>query len=336
MMDFVIEKPKPKLVSTNRGVGFSRSMSFLNRTGTGIKVSFANGHCVTIPPVNSTVVDGVFYVTVEYDIRNGCSLQELEKSISEAEYKVLVGGLTTNRSNPVLEYELKPIDTLSSGKAIYLDELNVTLSSSAVAGFVYPTNLDKAATAMGDGHDKNFELYIMSVDSLGLKTGEFVRYGEFVFELNHTPATGLPDGIYIATRCNGEELIVNRYELDAEIRGFKMFRSRRDAMEYNFELSDDQIAIEKARLAQSKIELEKELVTAKQKLSDMTLENSQRERDLNAHYEREKRKIEREAMERKDEYEYRSQLRKDSSESIKWLPSIIAALGAAVTIFSKV
>lgn len=327
-MDFVTINPTPKVNPRHVGGQFKKTVFFLNHSGVDIKVNYPNGEHVTIPTRLEQISRRIFEIHVEYEIDQGCSIHTLKELLGEKEYELVEQQLPSNRKMVRFKYEVTDINLIESGKGLYLESLSMALTPAYTVGNQYPTGIEGA-------NDSNcFELKVVVVDHSGIIEGHYVKFLDYVFEASHAVGTGLGDGIYLMSKFRGESKIT-KYDLTPDNGPVRVFRSLEVAKAFEgAEALAERLQFEKEALAYKRLELETELADRKAKHEeDKNAQDLEFRRQINE-LEQEKKRMEtkykNEELSRKDYYEQRSHVRKDTSEASKWLPAIIGALGAII------
>tara|TARA_Y100001956_G_scaffold26818_1_gene26632 strand:+ start:1561 stop:2556 length:996 start_codon:yes stop_codon:yes gene_type:complete len=329
-MDFVTINPTPKVNPSHVGGQFKKTVFFLNHSGLDIKVNYPNGEHVTVPTRVDQVARRIFEIHVEYEIDRGCSIHTLKEALGEKEYDLVEQQLPSNRKLVRFKYEVTDIDVIESGKGLYLEMLSMALTAGSTVGNCYPTGVEGAK-------DSNcFELKVVVVDHSGIIDGHYVKFLDYVFEAAHSVGTGLGDGIYLMSKFRGEAKII-KHELLPETGPVRVFRSLRAAKQFEgAEAVAERLQYEKESLALRRVELERELSESKAKFDEdknrQELEHRQQINKLEQEKKRMETEFKNDELSRKDYYESRSQVRKDSSEMSKWLPAMITAMGAVISL----
>lgn len=327
-MDFVTINPTPKVNPSHVGGQFKKTVFFLNHSGVDIKVNYPNGEHVTVPTRLEQISRRIFEIHVEYEIDQGCSIHTLKEVLGDKEYELVENQLPSNRKTVRFKYEVTDINVIESGKGLYLESLSMALTPAQTAGNRYPTGVEGA-------DDSNcFELKVVVVDHSGIIEGQYVKFLDYVFEATHASGTGLGDGIYLMSKFRGESNIT-KYELLPENGPVRVFRSLQVAKAYEgAEALAERLQYEKEALALKRVELESELADSKviheQEKNAQDLEYRRQLNELEQEKKRMETRYKNEELSRKDYYDSRSHVRKDTSEASKWLPAIIAAMGAIV------
>lgn len=327
-MDFVTINPTPKVNPSHVGGQFKKTVFFLNHSGVDIKVNYPNGEHVTVPTRLEQISRRTFEIHVEYEIDQGCSIHTLKELIGDKEYELVEKQLPSNRKLVRFKYEVTDINVIESGKGLYLESLSMALTPSYTVGNHYPTGVEGA-------DDSNcFELKVVVVDHSGIIVGHYVKFLDYVFEATHAVGTGLGDGIYLMSKFRGE-LKITKYELLPDSGPVRVFRSLQVAKSFEgAEAIAERLQFEKEASALKRVELERDLADQKAKYEQeknrQDLEFRQKLNELEQEKKRMETEYKNEELSRKDYYDQRSHVRKDSSEAYKWLPAIITATGAIV------
>lgn len=327
-MDYSIVNPKPvRSFDTTRRGQFKRSVTFENRSGMDIKVTYPTGEYVSIPTTKEQLIDETFNIYVTYEINSGCSLSSLREALGDREYDLIKDGLATSRKEIVLEYMVTDLEGISSNNGVFINNLSLSLTSATLSGPQYPTNLDNNLPASNN----SFDLKIVVVDPSGVIAGQYMRFLHFVIPLQHTTGTCLPEGIYLLSKHKDDQH-AERFDLLDDVELFRIFRTRSAAEAFEpAYASSELLALEKEKAARERLEYEREMSQSKAELENEKNRLDLMYKERNAELDFQKREYEHttklKEIERKDFYEVRSHVRKDTTEVTKWLPAVITAVG---------
>lgn len=326
-MQFIKVNPRPTVSHNHGAVQFKRSISFLNYSGESIKVTYPNREYVNIPAIVESMQRGYVDILVDYDVYHGTSLYSLKDQIDKKEYEIVSSQLSSGVNSFQLTYRVDDISTLFEGNGIYVEVLGLSLMTATTPGWKYPEFDLRAASE----HEATLSLKIVVVDSCNMLEGHWLRMLDLVMPIRRSTRTALPDGIYMMVTTT-EDQQVRRYELLEDIKPFNLYPTQQTALDAADDRSQiELLQLERDRLAFAKVEAERENLRIKSELEQQKLLDDTRAKRLQYEHEEERRDAERKHKDaeyhRKEHFESRSSIRKDTSEGLKWLPAIIGAAG---------
>lgn len=326
-MEFIKVNPRP-VISYNHGQAqFKRSISFLNHSGEHLKITYPNREYVNIPPIREAMQGGYVDVLVDYEVYHGTSLYSLKDQIDKKEYEIVSTQIQNGINSFQLTYRVSDMTPIFNNNGIYVEVLGLSIMSVSVAGWRYPEFDLRAASEK----EATLSLKIVIVDSSNLLSGHWLRMYDLVMPVRRSLRTALPDGIYMMVTTTIDQH-VKRYELLDEIRPFNLYPTQQYAIDAKDDRSQiEMLLLEKERLAMDKVTAERENLRIKAELEQQKVFDETRAKRLQYEHEEERRLAEKEHKDaeyrRKDHYDTRSHIRKDTTEGLKWLPALIGAAG---------
>lgn len=248
----------------------------------------------------------------------------------------------------VIEYTFTEQDLAGHGDIFYHDELDTLFKfGDEPFDLAHPhspqgrqESLEQAAEAIRD--EKGFVFWIEIIDNLQKYGERFFSICNQVYKVTPRPDKNRPDGLYIVSsrptngRINSTEIQSRTYSLDniekelgiystyelAQTHGDVAGQRKREMMD-----KEHLFAQQKQEWAAEKLKLEREAEDRNRLLREAEAERAaaqQQMKDLRMHQEH---LAEIQRIQMKEKFEERSAERKDASEFIKFLPSILAAIG---------
>lgn len=333
-MNFQEQRPSFELSALPIYRQLSKTIVYENRTDREMTVFTSNGDSIIIAPNQETVPLMEFAIYVHYEARGRVNLAGLKGALSDADYEKLKEAIGATGGKATLKYVVKDFTAFLHGEGIYLPNLSIALLEGVHRDYVYPkTNIPIAV----DGAKARMNISV-SVVNLPIDSARpyYVRFLSSVVELNPIKSSIFEPGIYVVVEADGAKKI-ERFDLTDTCSPFRVFRSRQMAEEFQWEdSSPEYIAMKRSQLALEMARLDEETTARK---NEAEIEHRRRLDDLTAKKEElglmrreQESEIKLSTERQKLHYEERSYARKDTSESLKWLPAIIAG-GAAIFSF---
>lgn len=267
--------------------------------------------------------------------------QAVESQIADNPY----GGLTITVDYPITLEALQ-----QRGGAVYYSELDTVVSIlSARDTPFHPFSdhgaIQQAMNGAGVTSKQNGFVYNLDVvDNHGRFGTRFLNIGGSVYRIDTRKDFTRRDGIYLTTsgNCEGElgggMPVARRICFDKGVPALCLYRTYDEASAYG---DEETVRKRVEQLAEQKtLLLKRELQDQKQQHDLEKLESERKLREEAAEQERASQRLKREREEFdlvletrraqvKDSYDVRAYERKDNSETVKYLPSLIVGVGAA-------
>lgn len=374
-VSFEVDNATPAGTDNLRGHGyFNIEQEYFNGLSKPVTVVDRNGMQVTIPPgFNPAHRDFVIRLKVTFgrDVKvnidrllsgTSVSAKALAETIQEGSVQFRHG-----ERRHSMDYHITLEDIESRGGSIYLSNLDRVVST--LHGHLIPLHPHSEAAIRNRLVEEDptvnevdsFGYSLRIVDSQGLYGDRYVNINNQVYKVPISRSAAMPDGVYLTSSgpvtgdYNLVKPISKRYgfeEADVELR---LYRTAEEARTLGDVLSEKekelkQLAVEikerEQRLKEEKLSREHEFELLKQRLDqERAEEDAQRKREETRLQQRQLRLKEEiselehrrnmENLRQKDYYENRSLERKDSSEVVKFLPSLVMGAVALFAVFSK-
>jgi hypothetical protein len=254
----------------------------------------------------------------------------------------------THELRCVVEYTFTETDLNNNGGLFYHDELD-TMFKFGVEPFdvAHPHSVDGRQAAVVEAAEKiqdthGFVFWVEIIDNLGKYGERFVSICNQIYKIVPKRDKNRPDGLYIVSskpsngRITSTDIQVRAYSLDniekelgvyatyelAQTHGDIAGNRKREAQEREHEF-----AREKHEWQQEKLAMEREAEERKRTIAEMEAQRSATEIQMKELRNQQEHLSEMQKMQMKDKYEERSAERKDASEFIKFLPTILSAVG---------
>jgi hypothetical protein len=299
------------------------------------------------------VLDGV-------DDSSSIVLQKLKQALKESDEKL---GLYA-RANLVLDHPITLEQLQAHGRSVYHHETDCVVSMLPIAYVPAHPHSEEgrslkmmAETPVKVGGE-SFGYCVEIVDNTGRFGDRFINIANQVYRVRTKRDPERRDGIYIGSSDpDAGELFtgsysVNRIPLDSpDHEKFGIYRTFEDArhlgdltqaqkmslasVEYATAQVKKELEQTKQQYAKEMAELEHQLKLSEAREKEADLRRARREAELDEERKRAEHLLALERLRLKDRYEERSQDRKDRSEMVKMLPTIIVGIGAAIPIIMK-
>lgn len=347
-------------VSDNTKAAWSpleKTVSYYNHLTDDVTVVGRDGIPFRIP--SSGRRDNTVQVRVTYSIDS--SIQVDPNSVfyhhgsNTAEGKALKSAIAAMEENPThgkktfsLNYTVTRDDIVRNGGILYLAELDLVINATKEEWkALHPYSdaatryqLIEAETNVNNTERFGYSLYIVSND--GRFKDKYVNIGGCVYRVPSTKNQSLRDGVYLCSTGPVENdattpmPIALHYEFEAARDKLKLYDSAEEAEKLGDQLAEREKEIKELQvkfreleheLKIERMEFEQEIEEKKREYERISMERQREHSGLE--HERAMR-----GMRDKEYYETRSLARKDSSEVVKFIPSIITGtLALAVLIF---
>lgn len=338
--------------------------SFVNNTGVSITLYWRNGLQFELAPEpnprNSTLVVR-HHITVRpagykpmlnflatINEQSSTELQQIREAFrSKLENNFHKGG------EVVLDYSVSLRELEELGGAVYFSEIDSVIALSTVQEKIYHPYSeegrlhDVALGAPAQKTDAGFAYFVTIIDNTGMVGPRFININRKVYQVKPKKDPRKRDGIYIVsshslsgTSTNGK--IEKRHYPFGKEEELGLWETYEQALE-----GGDPSAAVKRELAEKeenikRLNLERQEADQRNAMELARVQQETRERE--AVLEQERAKMEREKAEAEfrekqrraelsDYYERRSYERKDHSEGLKFLPTLLIGLGAVAGIF---
>lgn len=336
----------------------SRTVEYSNCLTTDVQIAMRDGQPFTIPR-HANAKGRAFIVSVSYKVAgdvyiddlpmlaDGCYSQELkliQKSLETCE-AASRGYVNMGLRDKVytIEYRYSEDDLLNNGGAVYLQEIDLTLSINPNVDVRHPYAAASAPWSLienelnyGDLNRFNYSIYIVSNNKA--ISDRFINVHNKVYRVPVIQNHSLRDGIYLCSTAPLEKSSVGSplpkidavYDYEEGESVLRLFKTVEEAR-----INGD----EEHRRAQEIKDLTLELKRAERKHKEQMadLERTLKESEMKRQEERIEMedRYERRKQERKDHYDERSHSRKDTSEIFKYLTVFLSAVLTALGIFQK-
>lgn len=344
--------------------------TFGNNLSVPVTVHMRNGLKFVVPP-DPTMEHNTFVVRVHIRITPQ-AFQNVVRALHELSHhdskhvEVLTRAFNAATSNNMwkggeltLDYDLTLEQLRQLGGTVYLSDVDYVVSLESIETPIYHPHSEKGRlqqvvldsplqhpdiqreTPLGLGYS------IIMIDNQGKNGSRYINIGNTVYRIVPRRDFSKKDGIYIvsnnsmSSKMGGGAFESRYFELENAEERLGLYRTPDEA-----EYGGDKTIAAKEGLAKAQAELE-QLKAERQKaeekngIAKAALEAQIREREVELTKEREaiaKERAEREHQEnvrRKelaDYYEQRSYERRDTSEGLKFLPSLLIGLGALFSV----
>lgn len=352
-------------LSGGRGRGFSPieyRVSYLNQLSSDVTIVWRSGFSFTIPPDLSSLnrrfitrLEISIHPTVKVDIHR--LLHAIESSSNSALIAMRDAIDTQMTDNPyggvmlTIDYPISEEELRNHGGAVYYSELDEVISILPVSETPLHPYSDRGQIYRGAGEydivskQNGFVYSLVVVDNYSRYGERYLNIAGQVYNVKPCRDFTRRDGVYLMTSgaCEGSlggtAPAARRVDLDSAEKALCLYRSFEEAKIHGTEEAvRKRIEME---LEHRTTVLKTQATESKQLYELEKLEKEKEQRQNEEERERHKRELERirgeaelaselRRMEIKDQYEVRSHVRKDSSETLKVLPTLAVGLGAAV------
>lgn len=339
------------------------SIAFHNQTDRPVVVSWRNGLKTVIPgninfrsPAFTVKVTMEFIGDVKENVKrilsvvNDDSPVELIQMRKSLESQTFTYGQKTLRLFLDYPIDLDKVDAL--GGSTYCHELDLMLSTlTEQEALPHPYSEEGRrrrllADVPADFNKATFGFYVRLVDNTGTIGVKYVNYADHIYRVDPIKDPTMRNGVYIvATQPSitdlSEKFVKDKYYpcTPEAFRTLGLYDTYADAASFGdrqtskkSELIDleHRVQVSKQEAEQLRIKLQLE---AQVRAADAARAEDERRR-LEAELKTERDRIEHlmtlERLRKRDEYEERSANRKDSSDALKIIPTIIIGVGSAI------
>jgi hypothetical protein len=352
--------PKGILDGRTRNTPVEYREAFINNLGVPVTMLWRNGLKFVLPPEpdinHNTLVIRVF-ITVRASAYRGVVdfLSQLadnatpELKVFQEAFTISANGNFWQGGEVVLDYAVSLTQLKELGGTVYFSEVDKVLSLEPVSEHIshpYSDEGRKHQVLMENPlelDEQGFGFSVQMVDNAGLCGLRYLNISKQVYKVTPKKDIRKRDGIYIVSNHsmsskggNGEfETRYYSFESAEDVLG--LWRTYEDAL-YSGDLS---LANKKelARLEQNVAEMRLEKQGVEQKHALELIERDKELKRVTALAEEESARVAKERaefeykesvkrQELKDHFEERSHVRKDQSEGLKFLPTLLVGLGA--------
>lgn len=346
----------------NLNVGLSLGYEIINGLSVPIVIATRDGLKYTLPPAYGAHGNVLTIISNRRWAHNGeCRTDELYDS-KDPEAKTILDSIVATISGSVGRYrqaavrtEISLNDFRGSGDTLYLQTLDLVISTLRPDRVLHPHSargreLAQIRDTPGAGLQEAASLVIRIVDNHNRFGSKYMNLNGEVFCVPAAVEPNMEDGVYVIRSGISEgaqstqEPSVTRYEFTEAQESLGLYDTVHEArslgntekqLEAQHQLELKRVRNDELELKNHKLRLERELHNVQQELQ---LSKQRYEEAKNAYdqdlmgQKRETERLNHElnmaSMRRKDYYEERSHDRKDGSEMLKYLPVVIAGIGA--------
>jgi hypothetical protein len=341
-------------------------LTYLNHTNHPITVEWRSGlKCVLRPEPNFETNKLIVRVEITIHPQVKLDIQRVLSAVTDAasaEMKAMRTSFNLSLKAGhygsivmILDYSLTVEQLRQFGGSVYYHEVDCVFSLLSLEHS--PPHPHSPAgrnlcliDADGDGNMTGFRYSIEIIDNAGKFGDRYLNIGNKVYRAPAQKDHERRDGVYVVSnepvegQIEMSERKVQLYSFEQAKEQLGLYRTPEEAMNLG-DVSqakkeellnlEHQIQVEKAELARERQQHEKEMLD-----KEKALKEAEEARDRNARVidemrseQEHRQKLERERV--KDYYEDRSYERKDSNETLKFLPTLILGIGAAVAAVFK-
>lgn len=293
-----------------------------------------------------------YFSTLSEDVTGAL---ELFRNVYLKVYEDVYKPFQRNDLRCVIEYVFTERDLMETNGVFYHDELD-TLFKFGDEPFEVPHPHSFAGRKLAGEHNANelrekhgFIFWVEIIDNLGKYGDRYLSICNQVYKIVAREDKNRPDGLYIVSskptngKINPNEVSTKYYRFEDVEKELGIYPTYEQALSYGDvaltrkrELAELEHAIalerqefqrEKSHHEREKLHYEAELEDKNRRLKDMEYERSLHARSMEDLRGQQNTLLEMERLRLKEMYERRSSERKDASEFIKFLPSILAAVG---------
>lgn len=238
---------------------------------------------------------------------------------------------------------------VDAGGCLYNPDFDIMVSVlDDAAGVTHPYSIPATRrqilineSNINDTDKFGYSIYIISND--GAMGDRYVNINGEVFLVPSSRNNSLRNGIYLcssspmSTEAKRMMPRIHHYSYEEGVEKLKLFKSRDEAATYGDVFSEREREIEEralniknteADLKERKLKLEQELIEGKRKLEEMEHDRKRQQSELEH-----ERSIK--SLREKDYYESRSNTRKDSLETVKFVAVIVPSILSLITLWFK-
>lgn len=335
---------------------FETRISYLNYSGEEVKVACRNGLKFSIKS-NTAFGRKDFIIRVEMYMSETTKLEILNQVNNATdrdsdELKVMKQFIDQSTMNKelgqyemILEYPVELDDIKRKGGVAYIEDCDVMLGVGVSTKVL--THPHSSEGRIRDSFvepllTEGFSSDYVFVENSGKINKLFLRLGNKVFTLNAVKDNSREEGVYI--RNSEESNIVTKVDLSDDLLNYGIYKTYLEANDLNKEVMDMKYKNELATIENELKGKNIELTRIRGELDKQKIEYDKNKIELEAKYQQELRQLDLEMKKNellqaerknsvKDYYEERSYQRKDSSEWMKMLPTVIVGIGSILLAF---
>lgn len=338
---------------------------YLNYTGQPLVMGYRNGVSMSLP-ARAHRHNASFIIRQEMEISNNLKHEVRNRLIANEgiqsqdfiNFKELfLEGYRTQHHSVILKFqqEVYRSDISNAGGSIYLVESDIILSTSQDNIPLHPLSLEALSRPMRREGTSESGVSVTIVDNQGQIGPRYVRLLGKVIACKPIKDPFRLDGVYVSYQGLVEKShenaknYIERIEPSA-IQGINwIFRTYAEActapegeamitheikeLDLKGKKIGAEASVDKSEHEKERLGLERENFRLKQEMEESEHRRKQFENELERRYQREDHLSKMEALRQKDYYEDRSYSRKDSSEWLKAVPTLVVGLGAALVAF---
>lgn len=358
----LIESPAHQY-SVHEHFDLSIQTKYLNYSGRTIRMGTRNGVVYDIPPradrhrqefivrqeihMSDNIKSAVRDRLINHDGIESEDLKSFKKLFMDA-YRDQERGVTLK-----FDYLVTPAEIIHQGGCIYITELDIILSTKQDSIPLHPFSLEAMSiTHKGVRTITEAGLGVVLIDNNEMIGPRFTRIMGKVVRVDPIRNSLKPDGAYVSYRGIMEtaqdsvrDVIDFIPVAELEEAGW-LFRSYAEArhslereVEVNFELKELEVegkrlaaesSVKKGGIDLEKLTLEQSNATLQRELEESERQRKLAETEMQRRFDQEDHRTKLEQLRTKDYYEEKSNTRKDTSELVKFIPSLLLGAGAAI------
>lgn len=343
---------------------FSVKKSFINSTTLAVTIQERIGLSISLPAMPTLDFNNVFIVRLELnfhsvireqvkrtlsalDERSSSELQVLKKSFIIRAKDQPNGSVTVH-----LDYILTLDEIKTHGGTIYLKEVDTVISIKPPGQETnHPSNIENYHEVMRNNLSESKTTFNYNVDiidnngSIGVK---YIRINNSVYKIMPRVDMVMPSGIY----CKGNSLVKNNVDdgnvveriiTPEEYCEYGIYNTYDEARTTDYDLArkkelltaEHDLQLSKNNFNLVKANHDKEMLDKEIALKNLVIENERLLASQKVSKEKAEREQELFMLKVKNNYEEKSYTRKDNSEAMKYLPTIVMGIGATFLALTK-
>jgi hypothetical protein len=340
--------------------------AFANNLGVPVTIAMRNGLKFVVPPEPSTYYKTFVirvYITIKpsaYDsvmqaLSAALAGQSKEMETLGEAVKCSFNGNAWNGGSVVLDYELTYEQLTKLGGSVYYHDVDFVVSLESVTAPIHHPHSEKgraqqvvieSSLASKELHEHNkgemgFGYAITMIDNHGVHGARYINISNKVYRITPSRDPSKRDGIFIVSNHSmsskgGNGSFESRwYDFENAEEALGLYRTLDEALYGGDKSLAAKDSLLKAQAEVERMKAERQRVDELNAIEKARYDAEMRERDFKLEQEREavaKERAEREYQETvrlrelKDHYEERSYVRKDTSEGLKFLPTLMVGL----------
>lgn len=342
--------------------------TFANNLGVPITIAMRNGLKTVIEPEASSeyrtflirvyiAIKPASYESVLQSLSAGIAGKSKELEVLGEAVKCTLDGNRWNGGNVVLDYEITYDQLQRMGGSVYYHDVDYVVSLEPIGAPIYHPHSEQgrnlqlayttslASEEFNEHHkgDIGFGYAIIMVDNRRVHGPRYINISNQVYRITPTQDLSKRDGIFIVSNHSmsskgGNAAFETRwYDFENAEETLGLFRTPDEAAHGGDKTLAAKDSLVRAQAEVERLKAERQRVDELNALEKAKYEAEMRERDVRLEQEREAVARERsereheEAVRRqqlKDHYEERSYVRKDTSEGLKFLPTLMVGMAA--------